>query len=169
MPAVMTEPKIKAKKVISALNRVEFLPNLVGPHLAKNVETSVLDLAERFSEHYEKKCCGLWDFYKCSNGAGFMAPVGTWRGRLKAIQNKQTLIRTRIDAAGFDMQIDCETFGIIVTLHTLRALTEMQKGEWERLRSTDRSLLSTAFRSLCEFSDQHTSAAFIQQAMKVGR
>lgn len=130
--------------VVSAGQRLDFLPAYFGPRLMMRGEALVYTWLRRLSEDYNG---GFWHYYTLTNGGFYMAPEADKRMRIEVYGN------------GFAGEMSADAAGIVATLFALCQLTS------EAGQTDDGAALADRYHFLRDFAAYHPEAALIYRAI----
>jgi hypothetical protein len=122
--------------------RSTFLPNLVSVPLMGLFENKVYDFLDKFCEGYNG---GYWEFYRLSNGGGYMAP-----------SIDDTTMKLEIESNGYSGTMSGDAAGIVVTLFALNYLI------WRFPHAT---MLIDHYHALRDYAAEHSESAAIFAAI----
>jgi len=100
--------------IIPEVEQMDFLPSLFGEHLMLRGEAMIFGWMRRLSEDYQG---GVWNFYRCSNNALFMAP------------KSEKHFHISVNTNGFTGDLSAEGAGIVANLFALCHLSEQTEDD----------------------------------------
>ena len=120
--------------------RLDFLPSLFGTRLMMRGEGLVYDWMGRLCPDY---CGGYWEFYRLSNGAGYLVPRCAGP------------VRIAVDGNGFSGSMSADAAGIVATLFALCDLAAQVRDD----------AVIDLFHGLRDFAAEHAEMALIFAAI----
>ncbi|MCQ0031443.1 antirestriction protein [Burkholderia glumae] len=138
MSSTNRAPDLLSWKIDGAL-RMNFLPGLFGPYFVR-VEAMSAAWAGKLSPDYDG---GYWEFFRISNGGGFLAPAS------------ERQFRVLVDTNGYEGAMSAGAFGIVVTLFALCYIAQI----------TQSDLIASRYHELRDFASGHPEAREIFRAI----